>query len=112
MRTAAIIQARMGSVRLPGKVLLPLAGRPVLAHVIERVRACTLVHEVVVATTDRPRDGVVVELARSLGVRPEVAAGRRRPAVAVLSVYSVAAAGRTLPAGRMVVTPPANRATT
>ncbi|MGH2405414.1 MAG: cytidylyltransferase domain-containing protein [bacterium] len=69
MRTAAIIQARMGSVRLPGKVLLPLAGRPVLAHVIERVRACTLVHEVVVATTDRPRDGVVVELARSLGVR-------------------------------------------
>ena len=69
MRTVAVIQARMGSTRLPGKVLRPLAGRSALAHVIERVRACPLVHEVVVATTDQPRDDAVVEQARSLGVR-------------------------------------------
>lgn len=69
MKTAAIIQARMGSTRLPGKIMRPLAGRPVLAHVIERVRACPLVHEVVVATTDLPLDDAVVEYARSLGVR-------------------------------------------
>ncbi|MGH2372026.1 MAG: cytidylyltransferase domain-containing protein [bacterium] len=69
MKTAAIIQARMGSTRLPGKVMRPLAGRPVLARVIERVRACSLVDEVVVATTTLPRDDVIVEAAASLGVR-------------------------------------------
>ena len=67
MKIAAIIQARMGSTRLPGKVMRPLAGRPVLGHVIERVRACALVDDVVVATTTLPRDDVVAEAARSLG---------------------------------------------
>lgn len=69
MTVAAVIQARMGSTRLPGKIMRPLAGRPVLAHVIERVRACPLIREVVVATTALPRDDVVVELADSQGVR-------------------------------------------
>lgn len=69
MKTAAIIQARMGSTRLPGKVMRPLAGRPVLEHVIDRVRACSLVDDVVVATTTLRRDDVVVEAARSRGVR-------------------------------------------
>ena len=39
MKTIAIIQARMGSTRLPGKVLKPLAGDTVLGHVVRRVRA-------------------------------------------------------------------------
>ncbi|MGQ0550117.1 MAG: cytidylyltransferase domain-containing protein, partial [Armatimonadota bacterium] len=69
MKIAAIIQARMGSTRLPGKVMLPLAGRPVLAHVIERVRACSRVHEVIVATADGPADNVIAELADTLSVR-------------------------------------------
>jgi spore coat polysaccharide biosynthesis protein SpsF len=52
----AIIQARMGSTRLPGKVLRPLAGRPMLARIVERVRACPAIAAVVVATSDREGD--------------------------------------------------------
>lgn len=50
-RVVAIIQARMGSVRLPGKVLLELGGVPLLKQVVERVRAAKRLDEVVVATT-------------------------------------------------------------
>ena len=52
----AIIQARMGSSRLPGKVLLDLAGRPVLWHAVSRVQKARLVDQVLVATTDQPAD--------------------------------------------------------
>jgi spore coat polysaccharide biosynthesis protein SpsF len=57
MCTAAIIQARMGSTRLPGKVLLDLNGEPVLVRVVERVKRSTKLDTVVVATcgqTDNP----------------------------------------------------------
>lgn len=47
----AIIQARMSSTRLPGKVLMPLAGKPVLEHVVSRIRACKTITKVVVATS-------------------------------------------------------------
>jgi spore coat polysaccharide biosynthesis protein SpsF (cytidylyltransferase family) len=46
----AIIAARMGSSRFPGKVLAPIAGKPLLFHVVDRVRAAALVDQVVVAT--------------------------------------------------------------
>lgn len=49
MRTVAIIQARMNSTRFPGKVLADLCGKPVLKHVIDRVRMCSRVDEVAVA---------------------------------------------------------------
>ena len=49
MRTVAIIQARMNSTRFPGKVLADLCGKPVLKHVIDRVRMCRRVDEVAVA---------------------------------------------------------------
>ena len=52
----AIIQARMGSSRLPGKVLRPLAGRPMLGRIVDRVRACPAIARVVVATSDRDGD--------------------------------------------------------
>lgn len=68
MTIAAIIQARMSSTRLPGKVLLPLGGRTVLSHVVQRVSACPLVDKVVVATTDLAIDDLIVDEARSLGV--------------------------------------------
>jgi spore coat polysaccharide biosynthesis protein SpsF len=68
-RTVAIIQARMGSSRLPGKVMRVLAGRSVLAHVVERVRLCLLVDEVVVATTTSAADEAIVAEAQKLGVR-------------------------------------------
>ncbi len=65
---AVIIQARMGASRLPGKVLMPLAGRPVLEHVIRRCQHARLVDRVIVATTVDPQDLAVADLAASLGV--------------------------------------------
>jgi len=59
MKTVAIIQARMGSNRLPGKVLMPIVGRPMLWHVVRRVRAVPSIDEVVVAVPDGPADEVL-----------------------------------------------------
>ncbi len=56
MKRLAIIQARMASTRLPGKVMLDLAGRPVLQHVVERARYSQAIDQVVVATTTDPSD--------------------------------------------------------
>jgi spore coat polysaccharide biosynthesis protein SpsF len=56
MRTIAIIQARMGSNRLPGKVLRPILGKPMLWHIVRRVRAVPSIDEVVVAIPDGPAD--------------------------------------------------------
>ena len=59
-RTVAIIQARMTSTRLPGKVLADLGGEPMLARVVARVRAARRVDQVWVACTERPEDDPVV----------------------------------------------------
>jgi len=69
VRTVAIVQARTTSTRLPGKVLLDLAGRPVLDRVLERVAAAPGVDEVVVATTVNATDDPVVALADRAGHR-------------------------------------------
>jgi spore coat polysaccharide biosynthesis protein SpsF len=66
-RTVAIVQARTGSTRLPGKILLPLLGTPVLAHVVDRLRCAQLLDDVVVATTVLPGDDAVAELAAANG---------------------------------------------
>lgn len=66
-RVVAIIQARMGSTRLPGKVLLDLAGEPMLVRVVNRSRRATTLQDVVVATTTRPADGAIVELCAERG---------------------------------------------
>jgi spore coat polysaccharide biosynthesis protein SpsF (cytidylyltransferase family) len=63
MTTVAVIQARCGSTRFPRKVLAPLQGRPMLAHIIERVSRATLVERVVVATTVGAIDDEVAALA-------------------------------------------------
>ena len=68
MRIITIIQARMGSTRLPGKVMFDLRGRTVLARVVERVRRSRLAGEVVVATTTKTADDVVAEECRRLAV--------------------------------------------
>ena len=62
MKTIAIIEARMTSERLPGKVMLPLGGRPALAHVIERARLADGVHGVVVASPSSPDSQPIVDL--------------------------------------------------
>jgi len=61
MKVVAIIQARMSSSRLPGKVLMPLAGKPVLAHIVERLSYCKMIEEIVVATTDGSSDDLVAD---------------------------------------------------
>jgi spore coat polysaccharide biosynthesis protein SpsF len=68
MRTVAIIQARMGATRLPGKVLKQLAGKSVLEQVIGRVRQAGRLQGVMVATTTAPQDEAVVAECRRLGV--------------------------------------------
>ena len=64
-RTVAIIQARMGSSRLPGKVLLEVAGQPMLAHVVRRTRQAATLDAVVVATTTEPGDDPLEAYCRS-----------------------------------------------
>jgi len=67
MRKVAVVQARTGSSRLPGKVLMLLAGRPVLDHVVTRVSAAERIDEVVVATTDLPGDDAISDYCRDGG---------------------------------------------
>jgi spore coat polysaccharide biosynthesis protein SpsF len=60
MRIVAIIQARMGSTRLPGKVLMDIGGQTMLARVVNRVRRATLIDETIVATTVNLKDEPIV----------------------------------------------------
>jgi spore coat polysaccharide biosynthesis protein SpsF len=69
MKIAAIIQARMNSTRLPGKVLMDLGGETVLARVVRRLRRATLVEEIVVATTESEADHAIVRECERLSVR-------------------------------------------
>jgi spore coat polysaccharide biosynthesis protein SpsF (cytidylyltransferase family) len=86
MSTVAVIQARCGSTRFPRKVLAPLQGRPMLAHIIDRVSRATLVDRVVVATTDGRIDDEVATLAHASG-----AGVTRGPEDDVLTRYVMAA---------------------
>ena len=69
MKVVAIIQARMGSTRLPGKVLKDLGGQSVLARVVARLRRSRLIHELLVATTDLPADDAIVAECNCLSVQ-------------------------------------------
>jgi len=68
LKVAAVIQARFGSTRLPGKALLPIGGTPLLGHVIRQSLAARRVDQVVLATTEHPEDDPLSELAKRLGV--------------------------------------------
>ena len=85
-RTVAIVQARTGSTRLPGKILLPLAGQSVLAHVLTRCAAVPGVDAVCCATTNLAEDDVVAAEAARHG-----ASAYRGPAEDVLARYAGAA---------------------
>jgi spore coat polysaccharide biosynthesis protein SpsF len=67
MRIVATIEARMAATRLPGKVMLPLAGAPMLQRLVERVRRARRVDEVVVATTVNPHDAIIADLCARIG---------------------------------------------
>jgi spore coat polysaccharide biosynthesis protein SpsF len=68
-KTVALVQARMGSSRLPGKMMMDLCGYPVLHWVLYRVKQAQRLDEVVLATTERKQDDPLTELAQSLKVR-------------------------------------------
>jgi len=67
MKVVAIIQARMGSTRLPGKVMMDLAGEPMLARVVNRVGRASKLDAVVVATTTNSDDDPIVDLCQKRG---------------------------------------------
>ncbi|MCG2758606.1 MAG: glycosyltransferase family protein [Desulfobacteraceae bacterium] len=68
MNIVAILQARMGSSRLPGKVLKPILGRPMLEHHIERIKLSSKINRIVVATSIDPADQAIVDLCRQIGI--------------------------------------------
>ena len=88
MRIVGIVQARMGSERLPGKVLRPLGGRSVLGWVIRAARAAACLDDLIVATSDRPEDAAVAAECGLLGVRVH-----RGPADDVLTRFVGALSG-------------------
>ncbi|MBT7445677.1 MAG: glycosyltransferase family protein [Methylococcales bacterium] len=69
MRVVVIIQARMTSSRLPGKVMMDLSGEAVLSYMLKRVQKAALVDDIVVATTTNQTDDDVVNLCEALDVR-------------------------------------------
>ncbi|MDD1752005.1 MAG: glycosyltransferase family protein [Methanotrichaceae archaeon] len=68
MRVLAVIQARTGSTRFPGKVLKDIAGRTMLARVVRRTQRSALINNIVVATTSEKADDTIVKECETLGV--------------------------------------------
>jgi len=64
MKIGAIVQARMSSDRLPGKVLKNVAGKPLLQYILERLRKCSTFHQIIVATSDNRTDDPIAEYCR------------------------------------------------
>lgn len=67
--SVAIIQARLTSRRLPGKMLEDISGRPLLWHVVDRARSGQRIQDTVVATTDNAADDPLVDLCREIDVK-------------------------------------------
>jgi spore coat polysaccharide biosynthesis protein SpsF len=64
----AVVAARQSSRRLPGKVLRPLRGRPMLSYTLERLASVTRIDEVVIATSDQPSDDMIEKFAETCGI--------------------------------------------
>jgi len=67
-KVVLIIQARMSSTRLPGKSMMPLADKPLVYRMVERLKNCKKIDEIVIATSDQPEDQVLLELAKELKI--------------------------------------------
>jgi len=86
IRVVAVLQARMNSVRLPGKVLKPIAGEPLLWHILHRLKGCRLLEDIVVATSTNPADDAIMDWCNSQSVTVV-----RGPEDDVLARYALAA---------------------
>lgn len=69
MKIVVIIQARLSSTRLPGKVLMKLCDKSVLEHVVLRVKQSRLISDIIIATTTNPIDDKIVAEAKRLGLK-------------------------------------------
>jgi spore coat polysaccharide biosynthesis protein SpsF (cytidylyltransferase family) len=69
LKVTAIIQARMTSARLPGKVLMEVMGRPLLSYQIERLRFCKRIRDIIIATTTNKEDDPIAELSHKEGLK-------------------------------------------
>jgi spore coat polysaccharide biosynthesis protein SpsF len=69
LKVLAIVQARMGSTRLPGKVLMKIEGKTILEHVINFLQFSKNIDDIIVATTDEPTDDEIEVLIKNLGVK-------------------------------------------
>lgn len=67
-KTIAILQARMSSSRLPGKVLRPILGKPMLSHQVARIKHATSIDQLIVATSKEASDLPLVEFCKSEGI--------------------------------------------
>lgn len=67
--TVAILQARMGSSRLPGKVLKTVHGKAILDHLIDRISPAKMIDEIIVATTNNPEDDAIEVWGKEKGVK-------------------------------------------
>jgi len=83
---AAVLQARMNSTRFPGKALCPLAGIPLVEHIINRIKAVTDFDHIVLAIPDSPSETPLVEMAQRLNI-----AIARGPEEDVLERFLIAA---------------------
>lgn len=69
MKVVCLVQARVGSTRLPGKVLKEICGKNILHHEIDRLKKCKEIDEIVIATTDKEDDDKIVNEAKKLSVK-------------------------------------------
>lgn len=68
-KVVLIIQARMGSSRLPGKSMMDLAGAPLVGRILERVKRCNKLDDIVLAIPDTEKDRVLMGLGESYGIK-------------------------------------------
>lgn len=69
MKVVCLVQARVGSTRLPGKILKKICGKTILHHEIDRLKKCKEIDEIVIATTDKEDDDKIVNEAKKLSVK-------------------------------------------
>lgn len=67
-RVVAIIQARMGSTRLPAKTLADISGKPLLGHIVDRVKASRTITDIIVATSTDFQDKAILKLAEQYAI--------------------------------------------
>ena len=72
MKTVAIVQARMGSSRLPNKVMLPICGKPMIGHILDRLSKSQELDEIILATSDNDANSPLIDYVKGLGFDVEI----------------------------------------